>query len=70
MVAIIYLRMQENYQPFVKSQNFDHFSNWGKSCFCRKVRQESGQKKGIKRFYLPNFLSFTIPRAGYDPATS
>ena len=34
-----------------------------------KVRQDSGKKKGIKRFYLPNSLIFSVARAGHDPAT-
>ena len=30
--------------------------------FLSKVRQLPGKKKGVKRFHLPNFLSFTVAR--------
>jgi hypothetical protein len=44
-------------------------NNGGKTGLLSKVRQDFGKKKGIKRFYLLNSLSFTVARAGHDPAT-
>jgi hypothetical protein len=35
-----------------------------------KYRQDSGKKKGVKRFYLLNSLIIKVARTGDDPVTS
>ena len=59
--------------PTNPSQNppvFGYRNNGGKKGLLSKVRQDSGKKKGIRRFYLPNSLIFSVARTGDDPATS
>jgi len=62
--------MVEKLPAPIKSLIFSYRNNGGKMGLLSKVRQDSGKKKGVKNFYLPNSLSFTVARAGHDPATS
>ena len=52
----------KNHQHFPKSPIFGHWNNGGKMGLLSKVRQVSGKKKGIKKFYHSNSLSFSVAR--------